>query len=217
MILHTSRLLQHLMGLFIHRNLTLLFGTLFFLLHHAHRTKNGVQWTADMLGALPNLRQLFLSTSSYLWSQAMVSRLPQSLRIFHLSGTQIALDAFSSLPSCLETLSYYVSSFDAEHLMHQQCRESLALLPRNLLHLSIDHTDTLIDEDLQHLPPRLMELSLSGTSKLTKEALRFIPVHCLLRGFGAPVSAQQALKQRLENLPFQDPDPRVVGRPFEWY
>ena len=164
-----------------------------------------------MVGALPNLEVVFFSTRSTTWSEDMISRLPQTLRRFHLSSAVIANKAFGSFPTELKSLSYYPT--DREPLYGEQ----LAMLPRTLIYFSTDALDEVEDEDLQYLPPTLTSLTSSAGRKLTSSAFRYLPVHCAVTGPSHLVKVQTALANRFTNLPLQDPDPRVLGRPFAWY
>ena len=174
-----------------------------------------------MVKNLPDLDVLHLGDlNNTVWTDEMVSSLPRSLRDLSLGSTEILPSALKSLPSKLRSLAYSQRPIDYGMEVRPEYTwpgQDYAFLPRSLTHLYVHEALTIEDEHLALLPSGLrMFLSLRAP-KLTKNALSFMPRHCALHGSGnEALGAQWALRQSLEHDTLQDPDPRVVGRPFSW-
>ena len=136
--------------------------------------------------------------------------------------TCLAVNAIAALPTSLTSLSYDFTGapmppednlFDA---LLTWSGEHFAMLPRSLRYLRVSYLTEIVGEDLKCLPTGLQTLNTNSMPNVTKKSLRFLPIHCALRGPLKVTSGQSALKDRLDAAPLDDPDLRVVGKPFNW-
>lgn len=147
----------------------------------------------------------------------MTLNLPHSLRQLYLHDTSMASSLLSSLPPNLETVEYkQVSHPDPTNDSWRG--EDFFHLPRSLHTLYLHSATEVEDQHLALLPPHFKMFFTFKAPKLTKNALRFLPIHCNLGGHGYDAITQgyTPLSKRLAELPLQDPDPRVIGLPFDW-
>lgn len=174
-----------------------------------------------MVRRLPDLDLLKLGDlNNTIWTEEMVLSLPQCLRELNLSGTEMSSSHLKSLPPNLHTLDYGQRQLHDERQWNTEYTwrgEDFWMLPRSITGLYLYNADFVEDTHMAMLPPRLLVFLSIRASKLTEKALLYLPTHCFLHGSGyAPKSRQASIIDRLEALPLEDPDPRVLGRPFNW-
>lgn len=175
-----------------------------------------------MVRNLPDLEIFTTETfRTTIWTEEMVSSLPRSLREWTLGSTEMASSSFKSLPD-LSFLSYgqrdaYLNDENARDKNFDWRGEHFSMLPRSLSSLIICEAYGIENEHLALLPPNLLSFFTFKAPELTNDALQHAPIHCSIQGTGyAPYYAQYRLSVRLKEEPLQDPDPRVLGRPFNW-
>ena len=167
-----------------------------------------------MFGNLPDLDVLHLWNVSIV-TEEMISRLPRSITNLTINADEMPSSALKPLPNNLKHLSCTTSVLleDRSLIWFGQ---DFAFLPRSLTYLYINQSVDVEDEQLSLLPPNLRDFSCPECPKLTKKAISFLPIHCSFTGAGIILVSQNDNHRRLQHETLQDPDPRVIGRPFPW-
>lgn len=185
----------------------------------SHREDGDFIWTAEMARNLPDLECLEVGNlEDTVWTEEMALSLPRSLREFCLESTAFSSSLFKSLPPNLHTLTYETFvPYDTSDTQFDWLGEDFSMLPRSLTKLVVSYLGSIEDEHLALLPDLLLAFQSALATKLTKTgALAHLPIHCLLSGSNSACYAQNALNERLRTMPLLDPDPRVLGHPFNW-